>query len=120
MENQNLNHKITLKDILNVTNGKLIIGKEDQICEDFCRDSREVKEGDIYLGIKGESLNGSVFFEEAFKRGAKGAILQDIEITEEQIKKYQDKFIILVENTIIAMKKIATYIYQKKDFIKIF
>jgi len=109
MENQNLNHKITLKDILNVTNGKLIIGKEDQICEDFCRDSREVKEGDIYLGIKGESLNGSVFFEEAFKRGAKGAILQDIEITEEQIKKYQDKFIILVENTIIAMKKIATY-----------
>ena len=109
MENQNLNHKITLKDILNVTNGKLIIGKKEEICEDFCRDSREIKKGDIYLGIKGESLNGSVFFEEAFKKGAKGAILQDIEITEEQIHKYQNKFIIIVEDTIKAMQEIATY-----------
>ena len=109
MEEQTINHKITVKDILNVTNGKLIIGRKEEICEDFCRDSREVKENDIYLGIKGETINGSIYFEEAFEKGAKGAILQDIEITEDQKQKYQNKFIIIVENTIKAMQKIAEY-----------
>ena len=109
MGNENLNHKIRLKEILNITNGKLIIGNEEKICENFCRDSREVKEEDVYLGIKGENLNGSIYFEEAFKNGAKGAILQDIEITKDQIEKYQDKFIIIVENTIKAMQQIAKY-----------
>lgn len=109
MGEQTLNHKITVKDILKVTNGKLIVGNKETICEDFCRDSREVKQGEIYLGIKGETVNGSIYYEQAFKNGANGAILQDVEITEEQIKKYQNKFIILVENTIKAMQQIAEY-----------
>ncbi len=109
MGNQNLNHNISVKDILDITNGKLIGGNKEDICENFCRDSREIKKGDIYLGIKGEIVNGSVYFEQAFEKGAKGAILQDIEITEEQIKKYQNKFIILVEDTIKAMQQIAKY-----------
>lgn len=109
MENIKLNHKLNVKDILNVTNGKLLIGEKQEFCENFCRDSREIKKGDIYLGIKGEKINGSIYFEEAFENGAKGVILQDIIITEEQIKKYQNKFIILVENTIDAMQKIAEY-----------
>ena len=109
MENQTLNNKITVKDILNITKGKLIIGNEEEACEDFCRDSREIKENDIYLGIKGENFNGSDFYEEAFQKGAKGAILQDIEMKEEQLKKYQDKFIIIVENTVKAMQQVAQY-----------
>lgn len=116
MGEQTLNHKITVKDILNVTKGELIIGKEEEICENFCRDSREVKENDIYLGIKGETINGSIYFEQAFEKGAKGAILQDVEITEEQKQKYQNKFIIIVENTIKAMQKIAEY---KRDLYNI-
>lgn len=109
MEKQNQSHSISVKDILNVTKGKLIIGNEKEICENFSRDSREISKGDIYLGIKGEKINGSIFFEEAFLKGAKGAILQDIEINEEQKQKYEDKFIILVEDTIKAMQEIAKY-----------
>lgn len=109
MEKQNQSHSISVKDILNVTKGKLIIGNEKEICENFSRDSREISKGDIYLGIKGEKVNGSIFFEEAFLKGAKGAILQDIEINEEQKQKYEDKFIILVEDTIKAMQEIAKY-----------
>lgn len=112
MENQDLNHSISVNDILNITNGTLIIGSKiskNEICEDFARDSREIKEGYIFLGIKGENINGSIFFEEAFNNGAKGAILQDIEINEEQKEKYKDKFIIIVKNTIVAMQQIAEY-----------
>jgi len=109
MEGKTLNHNITLKDILNITNGELIIGNEEEICQDFCNDSRQVKQNDIYLGVKGENKNGSIYFEQAFIKGAKGAILQDIEITEEQKQKYKNKFIIIVENTIKAMQQIAEY-----------
>lgn len=109
MENKNLDYKISVEKILNLTKGKLVTGNINEICEDFCRDSREIKEGNIYLGIKGEIVNGSIYFEQAFEKGAKGAILQDIEFTEWQIQKYQDKFIILVEDTIKAMQAIAEY-----------
>ena len=109
MGNENLNHKISVKEILKITNGELLIGKEQEICEAFCKDSREIKKDDIYLGIKGDNFNGSIFFEEAFKKGAKGAILQEIEISTEQLKKYQEKFIIIVEDTVKAMQQIAEY-----------
>ena len=102
-------HKISVREILNVTNGKLVTGDEKYLCQNFERDSRKVKEGDTYLGIQGETINGSIYFEEAFAKGAKGAILQDIQITEEQKEKYKDKFIIIVEDTIKAMQQIATY-----------
>ncbi len=109
MKEKNLNQKITVENIVNITKGKLLIGNKEEICENFCRDSREVKEGDIYLGIKGETINGSIYFEEAFKKGAKGAILQDIEISEEQLQKYNNQFIIVVQDTIKAMQEIAQY-----------
>ena len=109
MEKQISNHSMTVKDILKVTNGQLIIGKEEEIVTSFERDSREVKQDDTYLGIKGETINGSIFFEEAFKKGAKGAILQNIEITNEQKENYNNKFIIVVEDTVKAMQQIATY-----------
>ena len=45
---------ITVGDIEKVTEGKLIYGERDIICENFCRDSREIEPGDTYIGIKGE------------------------------------------------------------------
>ena len=35
---------ITVKDIIEVTKAKMIIGKEDLICENFTRDTRTIKE----------------------------------------------------------------------------
>ena len=100
---------IFVKDILNICNCKLLCGNEEEICSNFSRDSREINEGDIYLGIKGERFNGSNFYKEAFEKGAKGCILQDIEISKEEIDTYKDKFIIIVENVVDALQKIAKY-----------
>lgn len=104
-----LNHNISLNDIIKITKGKLITGDVNEICENFTRDSREIKQVDVYLGIKGEKCNGSIYFEEAFAKGAKGAILQEIEIAEEQKQKYQDKFILLVEDTLKAICRLQSF-----------
>ncbi len=113
MEEQN--YKLELREILEITKGILVTGNENEIIENFCRDTREIKENDVYLGIKSKTQNGSIYFEEAFENGAKGVILQDIEITETQKQKYRNKFIILVEDTIKAMQQIATYKREKYD-----
>lgn len=100
---------ILVKDILKICNGKLICGNEEEICEKFSKDTRQISDGDIYLGIKGERFNGSVFYKNAFDNGAKGCILQDINISEEDKITYKDKIIIMVENVVEALQKIAKY-----------
>ncbi len=104
-----MNKKLTVKDILKVTNGKLINGSEDIICEDFCRDSREIKEKDTYVGIKGANVNGSEFYEEALQKGATCLILEDITISERVLKKYPNSAVIIVEDSVKALQQIAEY-----------
>ena len=107
MEEKKINNTITVKDILKITEGELFTGNENLKCSKFLRDTREVKGGEIYIGLVGEKTNGADYFEEAFKKGAVGAILQDIKITNEQKEKYKDKVIIIVNDTLKALQKIA-------------
>ncbi len=100
---------ILVKDIIRECNGKLICGNPNIICETYSKDTREIEEGDIYLGIKGTRVNGSTFYKEAFSKGAKGCILQEVEVLEEDIEKYQDKFIIMVDDVVKALQQLASY-----------
>ena len=100
---------ILVKDIIRECNGKLICGDLNTICENYCRDSRAVNIGDVYLGIKGENFNGSDFYKEALEKGAKGCILQNVEINAEDIKKYKDRFIVIVDSVVESIQKLAAY-----------
>ena len=53
-----------VKDILKVTNGTLVYGDENEVCENFSKNTKEINEGDIYIGIKGERFDGSTFYKE--------------------------------------------------------
>ena len=100
---------ITVKDILRECNGKLIYGKEETICENFETDTRIIKNGDVFLGLKGENFDGNKFFETALEKGATVCILQGVEITQNIKEKYKDASIIIVEDTLDALQKIAKY-----------
>ena len=100
---------ITVKDILECTDGKLITGNENIVCKEFSKDTRTIKEGDIYIGIKGENFDGNVFWKKALDNGAMGVIVQNIEFNENDIETYQDKVIIEVEDTLQALYKLASY-----------
>lgn len=104
-----MNKQLTVKDILLVTNGTLINGNEDIICEGFSRDSREIKEKDTYIGIKGSKVNGNELYEEVLKKGATCLILEDVTVPEKVLRKYPEAAIIIVENTIKALQQIAEY-----------
>jgi len=103
-------NNIYVKDLIEKCNGKLIIGNENTILENFCKDTRILNKNDIYVGIKGENFEGSTLYKEAFLNGAKGCILNNsIEIDYEYLKTLNDKFLVIVEDTIKCLQDLATY-----------
>lgn len=95
-----------VKDIINNFNGKLLYGNIDLELDNFSHDTRTIKKSDIYVGIKGESFDGNNFYEDAFDKGAKACILDNIDVN--NIKdKYKDKTIILVEDSLKCIQDLA-------------
>ena len=99
-----------VKDIVKITNGKILCGDEKIPCNHFVRDSREVKEGDVYVALKGEKFDGNDFCLDAIDNGAKVCIVsKDITAEENDEIKKSNVTIIQVPNTLKALQEIATY-----------
>ncbi len=99
-----------VKDIVKITNGKILCGDEKIPCNHFVRDSREVKEGDVYVALKGEKFDGNDFCLDAIDNGAKVCIVsKDITAEENDEIKKSNVTIIQVLNTLKALQEIATY-----------
>ena len=71
-------------------------------------DSREIKEGDLYIAINGEKVNGHQFLNEVRQNGAVAALVCDVdkEVDIQQIK---------VHNTLEAISEIANKWRMKFD-----
>lgn len=103
--------------ILKGINYKELIGNEEVEIKDFSKDTRTINEGDIYVGIKGENFDGNTFYNKAFEAGASACLLDNIEVTEE-LRKYvldNNKAIIIVENTLVALAEHAASIRNSID-----
>ena len=100
---------LSIKNILEVTKGKLLVGNEEYVCMSYSKDTRTIKNGDCYIGIKGENFDGNLFWEKALENGASTVIVQNVEIEDKKLKKWADKNIIKVEDTLEALYKLARY-----------
>lgn len=99
---------IKIEDILKICNGELLAGKKYINVIDFSKDTRSIKEGDFYIAIKGDSVNGNNFVEQALGNGAIGCLV-DEGINKKILEKYNDRAIVKVEDTIQALQQIAKY-----------
>lgn len=52
-----MEYKVTIKDLIREGRGKLIQGDENLVFENLCKDTRELQQGQIYLGFQGERFN---------------------------------------------------------------
>ncbi|QLE01636.1 UDP-N-acetylmuramoyl-tripeptide--D-alanyl-D-alanine ligase [Galbibacter sp. BG1] len=65
-------------------------------------DTRKIEKGSIFFSLKGANFNGNQFAEEALKKGADYAVVDE--------KEYQtSKNIILVDNCLNALQELATF-----------
>lgn len=79
-------------------------------CEDkfgISTDTRTIKEGEIYLPLKGETFDGEKFIEQALEKGAAGYFTTSGEVFE------NSKVVFKVENTLTAYLRLARYLRRK-------
>ena len=99
--------KLTVKKILEITKGQLITGDENLEIESYSKDTRTIKKNDCYIGIKGETFDGNLFWKDAKEKGACACLLDSFEGKIEE----KDPFtIILVSDTIAAIQALAHYV----------
>lgn len=99
---------MNIKEILEITGGKLLCGDDQVEVRDFERDSRKVVKGGTYVAIVGEKFDGNDFYEDAINNEASVCILS------KKPNKLKGN-IILVEDTIKAIQDIATYKRSQYD-----
>ena len=100
------NKKLIVKDIIEQGKGKLLQGDLSLELGDFCKDSRLVKKGDVYLGIKGDNFDGNDFYREAIEKGASVCILDsDKDISGVSL----NVTIVRVGDTVRCIQELAKY-----------
>ncbi len=104
---------LTVKEILEVTQGKLIQGNPNLICKNFSKDSRTIQKGDTYIAIKGENFDGNAFWKQALEKGADCVIISDFHKSSKELEAFSNKTIIMVKDTLEALYKIASYKRQQ-------
>ena len=83
---------LKIKDILKATNGELIVGDLEFECKNYSKDTRTIKENDVYTGIKGERFDGNIFWETALENGASTVIVQNVDFTTENKEKWKNNW----------------------------
>lgn len=97
---------IYVRDIIDKFGGTLISGNIDLEIKNISKDTRTINEGDIYIGIKGESFDGNKFYKDAFDKGAIACILDNIDEIDD---KYKNMTIVKVDDTIKCIQDLARY-----------
>ena len=90
-------------EIVEATQGILVSGNKDDEINFFSQDSRQMKNGGMYIPLKGERFDGHNFIESAFQTGAQ-AIISEKDVN------YEDKIVIKVKDTYQALKDMASYL----------
>lgn len=98
-------HSIYVKDVVRVCHAKLLCGYVDLELTQFCIDSRKATNGDVYVGICGETVDGNDFYKEAIRKGATCLILSK----EPQNKELGNVTILLVDDTLRCLQELAHY-----------
>ena len=98
---------ITVKDIVEMTGGVLMCGDENTPVTDICINSKEIKEGDLFIPIIGEKVDAHRFIESALEKGAATLTSQHNGVV------VAEKPYIRVDNTVDALQRIGAAIRSR-------
>ncbi|GAA0069154.1 UDP-N-acetylmuramoyl-tripeptide--D-alanyl-D-alanine ligase [Clostridium sardiniense] len=106
--------ELTFEELLKYCNGKVIIDNNNKSFNILSTDTRNIKEGNVFLSLKGENFNGNKYIKEAFNKGATIAIVDEVLFDENDI----EGVVIKVEDGKKALLNIAKG-YREKLGLKV-
>lgn len=92
-----------LNFLLNSTGGTLISGDPSTVFKGVCTDTRKINQDEIFFALKGENFNGEDFLEQAFKKGAAGAVIESTLLPDSN-----SKVLVQVPSTLKALGDLAS------------
>ncbi len=100
--------RLALKETLDAVKGTLLTGTPDVIFSGICTDSRQLKEGNLFVALKGDNYDGHDYCAKALELGAAGIIISDeSKIDVSKIK--NNGAVIKVTDTLEAIGDLAHY-----------
>ena len=99
---------ITIEDVITATQGK-IIARGQEIFAGLSIDSRTIREGELFIALRGKNFDGHDYMEKALERGS-GAVAD-----REPLSTVRGKTLIYVEDTLKALQDIAHHMRIKRD-----
>lgn len=94
--------KLTVQELLTLTQGTLLCGDRDAVVTGVKVDSRIVVPGDLFVPIKGERIDPHIYLDAVFEAGAAAAF------TENPCEKSRPGALIHVGNTLSALQRLAS------------
>lgn len=106
--------ELTFNELVVALEGEIIVEGNNKSFNNFCTDTRKIEADNIFLALKGDNFNGNKYIEEAMKKGASIAIVDEVHFDSIKI----DGTVIKVEDTYKALLNLAKF-YRKKLGIKV-
>ncbi|MGK0363434.1 MAG: alanine racemase [Saprospiraceae bacterium] len=108
-----MNYKPTY--IAEITNGQLIqVAKKEAMIRHLLSDSRQIisPQTGIFIALKGEQHNGHLYLKAAYQAGVRCFLISE----KESIQQLPQATIIFVENTLVAIQKLAAAQREKFSY----
>lgn len=98
---------ITVKDIIDNTDAKLLNGSLEQEIEECFIDSNLITNGSCFFGIRGENTDGSLYYKQALEKGAKVLVLSKLNIYD--FNGFEDRTILISNDPKQVLQDLAKY-----------
>ena len=99
-------YDVYVKDLIDRCDCKLIVGDINLKIENVFVNTKNTILNGTFFGIKGNKCDGSSYYKEAFFNGCNVCVLSYFN---DDINKYKDKCILISDNVLLAMQKLAKY-----------
>lgn len=108
--------ELNLQEIVKATKGALLKEADVKEIKAVSTDTRKIEEGTMFIALKGENFNGNNYVLDAFNKGAKIAIVDEVKYDLNELK--EDVALIKVQNTGRALMDLAKF-YREKLGLKV-
>lgn len=106
--------KLSISEVLTAVDGELICGSAEVAVNSVSTNSKEIRNGALFVPIKGEKFDGHAFIGEAFAAGAVATLISEQNAGTVAVGD-KNKVHIKVADTKVALKRLAAYYRQKFD-----
>lgn len=104
--------KTSLAEIASMSGAKLLRPAPGVAISNISKDTRTIRSGDLYIGLRGEIFDGNQFAAQAIEGGAAAVLLDSAEVAEKFVNSVP---VLLAENSLDALTNLAAAWRAKLD-----